>query len=296
MDTVKIGRYIAGKRKALGLTQKQLAEKLGMSDKSVSKWERGVCMPDISVYTELCEILGISINEFIAGEDISSEDTVKKSEDNIISIASDSSKRQKNLKRIIAVLIVISIFATAAVGMILYRIDRPKNCIYAVGRDSAEMKTAELLSGVDGAFMYRYEASDSFKSLTIYISEYRSGKLINKQHMNQSYEDTGSPKGGMIVIVPDFERFTIKLIAADEGSKFSTDIPILENVKGRKYYGRSASEIKEQTAIKYGEEQGLAAMIYDNDVLSQESIKAFESGTASPENDYVYYFSFKFNK
>ena len=47
MDLVKIGKYIAGKRKDLGMTQKQLAEKLGMSDKSVSKWERGVCLPDV---------------------------------------------------------------------------------------------------------------------------------------------------------------------------------------------------------------------------------------------------------
>ena len=70
MDLVKIGSYIAEKRKKLGMTQKQLAEKLGKSDKSVSKWERGICLPDVSVYLELCEILGISLNEFLAGEDI----------------------------------------------------------------------------------------------------------------------------------------------------------------------------------------------------------------------------------
>lgn len=68
MDLVKIGKYIAEKRKALGLTQRQVAEKLGMSDKSVSKWERGICLPDVSVYSPLCEILGISLNEFLAGK------------------------------------------------------------------------------------------------------------------------------------------------------------------------------------------------------------------------------------
>ena len=68
MDLIKIGKYIAEKRKALGLTQKQLAEKLNMSDKSVSKWERGICLPDVSIYMELCSILRISINEFLAGE------------------------------------------------------------------------------------------------------------------------------------------------------------------------------------------------------------------------------------
>lgn len=58
MDLKKIGMYIAGKRKERAMTQRELAERLGMSDKSVSKWERGICLPDVSVYTELCGILG----------------------------------------------------------------------------------------------------------------------------------------------------------------------------------------------------------------------------------------------
>ena len=70
MDLIKIGKYIAFKRKEQDLTQKQLAEKLNMSDKSVSKWERGICLPDVSVYLELCKILDISINEFLAGAKI----------------------------------------------------------------------------------------------------------------------------------------------------------------------------------------------------------------------------------
>ena len=60
MDLVKIGKYIASKRKSLGMTQKQLAEKLGMSDKSVSKWERGVCLPDVSVYKEFLVLASMS--------------------------------------------------------------------------------------------------------------------------------------------------------------------------------------------------------------------------------------------
>ena len=71
MDQIKIGKYISEKRKAAGLTQEQFAEKLGKSGKAVSKWERGVCLPDVSVYTELCDILGITLNEFFAGEDMS---------------------------------------------------------------------------------------------------------------------------------------------------------------------------------------------------------------------------------
>ena len=68
MDLIKIGKYIAGKRKDLGMTQRQLADKLNMSDKSISKWERGVCLPDVSVYLDLCQILGISPNELLGWE------------------------------------------------------------------------------------------------------------------------------------------------------------------------------------------------------------------------------------
>ena len=89
MDLQKIGAYIAGKRKALGLTQRELAEKLGMSDKSVSKWERGVCLPDVSLYQELCGILGITLNEFFAGEDLDVQSLPQRSEENLITVSSD---------------------------------------------------------------------------------------------------------------------------------------------------------------------------------------------------------------
>ena len=90
MDLIRIGQYIAGKRKALGLTQKQLAEKLGVSDKSVSKWERGVCLPDVSLYTELCAALGIGINEFLSGDDIAENDLPRRAEENILQTAAES--------------------------------------------------------------------------------------------------------------------------------------------------------------------------------------------------------------
>ena len=156
MDLIKIGKYIAEKRKALGLTQKQLAEQLGMSDKSVSKWERGICLPDVSVYMELCGILGISMNEFLAGEDISEENIVKIAEDNLIQVAKDSKAKQKNLKVIIAVMLLITVLMVSVLGsMIFRRLSQPRNYMMPVDRNSTEMKTAEILSGVDGAYLFR---------------------------------------------------------------------------------------------------------------------------------------------
>ena len=109
MDLIKIGKYISEKRKALGMTQKQLAEKLDMSDKSVSKWERGVCLPDVSIYSELCSALGISVNEFLAGEDIERENLAQKSEENLFGVAIRSKRKQRQLKSIICALIIVAI-------------------------------------------------------------------------------------------------------------------------------------------------------------------------------------------
>ena len=298
MDLVKIGKYIAGKRKALGMTQKQLAEKLNMSDKSVSKWERGICLPDVSVYMELCEILGISINEFLAGEDIDAENVEKKSEDNIIQVAKDSKKKQKNLKSILAVVTTFAVIMVLVLGAVfVHKVMQPKNYITAVDRTSAEMKTAELLSGADGAYLFNFYAKEEYKTLTIYLSEYQAGELINKSKVaDLDYDGIESAKRGVIAVIPDFELFRVKLIIADDYSKCSTDFPILENVENREYYGRSATQVEGEVPIQRDTEQGLMALIYGEDGLETIPVKEMEQGNFREKNDYVYYLSFRFGK
>lgn len=298
MDLIKIGTYIAGKRKALGMTQKQLAEQLGMSDKSVSKWERGICLPDVALYAELCQILGISINEFFAGEDITKEDLMQKSEENIIGVAKESKQKQKRLRSMLCLMLAVSVLVLSAGGIILYRSNGPQNVIAPVDQESVEMKTVELLSGVDGAFMYQYVTTDSYASLKIFVSEYHSGKLIQKEPVLLGYEEIGSPKHGTVLIVPDFDHFTVKIIIADDASKFSTEIPILERVEDRAYYGRSASEITRKTDVVYNKEQPLVALVYGKNQVRSIDLHDVTNGTseALAENDYVYYFSFEFCK
>lgn len=298
MDLVKIGKYIAGKRKALGMTQKQLAEKLNMSDKSVSKWERGICLPDVSVYMELCEILGISINEFLAGEDIDAENVEKKSEDNIIQVMKDSKKKQKNLKSILAVVTTFAVIMVLVLGAVfVHKVMQPKNYITAVDRTSAEMKTAELLSGADGAYLFNFYAKEEYKTLTIYLSEYQAGELINKSKVaDLDYDGIESAKRDVIAVIPDFELFRVKLIIADDYSKCSTDFPILENVENREYYGRSATQVEGEVPIQRDTEQGLMALIYGEDGLEAIPVKEMEQGNFREKNDYVYYLSFRFGK
>lgn len=299
MDLIKIGKYIAGKRKELGMTQKQLAEKLGMSDKSVSKWERGVCLPDVSVYSDLCMILGIGINEFLAGEDIARENIEKKSEENIIGVTADSKHRQNRLKAVICVLLIISVLAVSVIGAALYRSHKPVNFIAPVPADSVEMQTVKLLSGPDEANVFKFTTSDEYISLSIYISEYRAGELVSKDRVGLGFEGTGSPKNGEIIIVPDFEHAVIKLvISTDEGSKFSTELPVMEGVEDRESYGRSQSRIEGETKILYGIEQPLVGIIYDNDAMYVIDLYDMLSGETDvlSKNDYMYLFSYEFRK
>jgi len=298
MDLTKIGKYIAGKRKEQGMTQKQLAERLGMSDKSVSKWERGICLPDVSVYSELCQILGISINEFLAGEDIAQENIQRRSEENIVEIVTDSKHRQRCLKNLICILTVISILAVSVIGIAAYRANRPQNYIAPVPKDSVEMQVAELLAGPDGVFVYRFKTTDAYTKLRLYISEYRAGELVSKENLGLDFDRVDSPADGEILIMPDFSNFVIKLVISAGSSKLSTEIPILEGVEGREYFGRSAAEISGETDIAYNEEQPLTACIYDKSEMRVPDIYAFGRGETDSisKNDFVYYFSFAFCK
>ena len=298
MDLIKIGKYIAGKRKSFGMTQKQLAEKLGMSDKSVSKWERGVCLPDVSVYKELCSILGISLNEFMAGEDIAQENIIQKSETNIIEIIRDNINKQKCLKIMKCILLVISICVVSVIGFIIYHLKKPQNYISPIAKDSIEMQTAELLAGPDGAFVYKFITTDEYKKLRLYIYQYESGKLSNQDKVEMGFEDIHSPKSGEIIMVPDFDNYVIKLIISGEGSKLSTEIPILENVENREYYGRAATEIKNVIDIRYNKQQPLIAFVYDDDEMSVPILDDFINSQTDflSKNDYVYYVAFEFCK
>lgn len=292
MDLVKIGKYIAGKRKDLGLTQRQLADKLGMSDKSVSKWERGVCLPDVALYSDLCGILGIGINEFLAGEDIPQESVVQKSEENIIGVATASKHRQKKLKSVIAILLAVSILALSVIGVMLVNEYWPQNCIYPVDRDSTEMKTAGMISQ-DGAFIYDFKTSDKYKSLTLYCTEYRSGKLVSKDTIGSfGYGDLDSPKSGQLLFVPDFEHSSVKFISAGSGS---LDIPIFTGVDKDEFNMRTMLGIAGKTPIEYDKEMGLFALVCGKEQVYTSVIDNYGQTTA-PANDYVCYFSVEFGK
>lgn len=115
MDQIKIGKFIAACRKEQGMTQAALAEKLGISDRAVSKWETGKSMPDSGIMLELCSFLGINVNELLSGEKIMTEVYDKRAEENLLEMRRQVEEKNRQLLRT-EYLIVIPV---VAMGLVL---------------------------------------------------------------------------------------------------------------------------------------------------------------------------------
>lgn len=112
MNQVKIGQFISECRKRKNMTQAQLAEKLNITDRAISKWETGKGMPDSSIMLELCNELGITVNELLSGERISMNDYTKKMEENLLELK--KSEEEKNIM-LLQLEIVIGVISTVVV-------------------------------------------------------------------------------------------------------------------------------------------------------------------------------------
>ena len=100
MDQIKIGKFIAERRKATGLTQMQLADKLCITDRAVSKWETGRSLPDSSVMLALCDVLGITVNDLLTGEVVKMDDYNKEMEKNLLEAVKQKEQADKYLLRL----------------------------------------------------------------------------------------------------------------------------------------------------------------------------------------------------
>ena len=105
MDQEKIGKFILELRKDKKMTQQELADKIGVSDRAISKWENGRGMPDISLMKPLCEILDITLNELISGEKIDKKEYQKKSDENIFKTIKYTNKKTNFFKKFLICLI-----------------------------------------------------------------------------------------------------------------------------------------------------------------------------------------------
>ena len=116
MDQLKIGEFIARTRKEKGFTQRQLADALLISDKTVSKWECGNGMPEVSLMMPLCETLGITVNELLSAKRLSTSDYQKNAEVNILNLIQE---REENKRKLVLEVIIIFITLLAACTLIM---------------------------------------------------------------------------------------------------------------------------------------------------------------------------------
>ena len=114
MDQIKIGKFIAERRRAVGLTQMQLAERFGITDRAVSKWECGRALPDSAIMLELCEILGITVNDLLSGERTDMENENQKSQQLLLDIAKEVEEKNKVIWTSMWVIMSVSIIALFA--------------------------------------------------------------------------------------------------------------------------------------------------------------------------------------
>ena len=128
MDQIKIGKFIAWKRKEQNLTQAQLAEKLGITDRAVSKWETGKSLPDASIMLEMCALLGITVNDLLCGEVVSMENYNEQMENSLIEMIKQKERADKRLltmEIVIGLTSTIFLFAMLAVGIIFMTLEKP---------------------------------------------------------------------------------------------------------------------------------------------------------------------------
>ena len=180
MDQVKIGKLIAECRKAKKLTQVELANLLGVTDKSISKWENGICLPDVSLYMKICEILDITLNEFFSGERLTDESFKQVADSNLLSALENSTftlrdkidffkrKWQKDhFFEIIVVMLVIIVFI-----------------IYGFIKDNGLQYVFMIIGFISGVIennkMMAYVEKNAYgKKSNISIEEFRN--YVNKQ-------------------------------------------------------------------------------------------------------------------
>ena len=117
MDQVKIGKFIAACRKKEGLTQMQLAERLSITDRAVSKWETGKAMPDSSIMLALCEVLKINVNDLLCGEVVTMENYNRELENNLLEMIR---QKERADKRLLSVEIFIGITATVVLFTLVF--------------------------------------------------------------------------------------------------------------------------------------------------------------------------------
>ena len=178
MDQIRIGKFIAESRKARNLTQRQLADALSISDKTISKWECGKGLPEVSLMLPLCAALDITVNDLLSGEKVSSTDYQEKAEGNMINLMKEN---EENKKRMALSIItgVITVIAVCALIVIVSLIDLPTLVriiliVFSIAVGAAGIAAAAMLDARAGYFECPYCKELFVPSMGAYVKGYHT--------------------------------------------------------------------------------------------------------------------------
>lgn len=182
MDQAKIGKFIAACRKQKNLTQLQLAEKLNITDRAVSKWETGKAMPDASIMLELCKVLGISVNDLLSGEVVTMDNYNKALETNLLEAVRQkeaADKRLLSLEIFIGVVVSVLLFALIFLAAFVEMADWLRIVLIALGI---------IPFGIGVAYALRIEQVAGYYQCACcghrYVPSYRS--VLWAMHVNRT--------------------------------------------------------------------------------------------------------------
>ena len=178
MDQIRIGKFIAESRKSMNLTQRQLADALSISDKTISKWECGKGLPEVSLMLPLCAALDITVNDLLSGEKVSSTDYQKKAEGNMMNLMKENEENKKRmaLSIITGAITVIAVYALIIIAAFidLPTIVRIILIMFSVAVGIAGIAATAMLDIKAGYFECPYCKELFVPSMDEYIKSYHT--------------------------------------------------------------------------------------------------------------------------
>ena len=225
MNQQKTGKYIAEKRKLQNMTQAQLAARLGVSDKAVSKWERGISLPDISKYQELCEVLEVSLNELFAGEDLHEDQVVAQSEQNLMEVLRCEASRKKQLLGVIAVAVLcVCIIAAGYIANL------------NLGEKENDNRLGQLTYGITSADENYTHYMDGEPMVGVTVDENEIGHISKKSYFNMEHRTE------IVVAEASYENYE-EAVADDSDYRYRSNHDITSATYDSEYNFRSSHDI-----------------------------------------------------
>lgn len=253
MDQMKTGRFIAEKRKTKEMTQAELGEKLGVTDKSVSKWERGVCLPDVGLFEGLCKELDCSVGDLFEGQMLEPEEALGATEQNLVLTFAEGIKKTGNFKKIVTILVVFIIIlgalGAAAARMLGNYGFWDRNYVKPYG--GLDNEVTQMFSSIfqSDCYMYEFSIDENHKDIKLYKEVYKGSKKISSEDVSPlciTPESDKPIKGLLLISINEKKNKCSFGVGYDGGLACTNGFVLVDNVQKFNQWGYSlpAEQVK----------------------------------------------------